>query len=301
MAEDTAVLDPATAEGGETPPADVLPETGTPPSPETAVEETPETGEATGDQEDASPWAGKTPEEIEAELTKRVKDAEARARESERRKHQDELTKREAETKTAAEIAAREAQVKAASEVRQTHAVRSLAQIVAKAKEGWEGGMETLDVEALGKLAAALDYAAAATVPDVARALSQAYLAEKFPGFRASAEVNDRFLTAQRKGDVAGMHAATFDAVAEAIRERDLPEMTEKRLAEIVAERAEKEAAAKAAEADKQRKSAPGASTVSGVGAGTSRGNRDVIASDDTSLADKLAAFQAEHGMSLLG
>lgn len=145
---DTAVIEaPGAAAAPEAPPAEEIESS----LPETVSEETaPETeGEAetpeTGDTE--SPWAGKTPDEIEAEVQKRIKDIEARKDESFRRQRENE--QRVANERAIAHQA--QQQRTQAAQVRQGAAYRTLAQVSAAVlKKAFDEGKENPDPELLG-------------------------------------------------------------------------------------------------------------------------------------------------------
>lgn len=145
---DTAVIEtPGTAAAPEAPPPEdvesSLPETASEGlAPETEGEaETPETGDT------ESPWAGKTPEEIDAEVQKRIKDIEARKDESFRRQRENE--QRAANDRAVAQQA--QHQRTQAAQVRQGAAYRTLAQVTAGIlKKAFDEGKENPDPELLG-------------------------------------------------------------------------------------------------------------------------------------------------------
>lgn len=293
MPTDTAVLDADTAEFEEDTAdevEDLSPETeGLDDSPETDVEETPETDDE-GDEPD---FALMTPEEIKAYLDERVaaarRDVEARTRESERRK---------AET--------------AAQQVREDEQQRAASATRARADADMKGGLAR-DVEAgikevvdasfekgeyvginpdwlrvvVTRAAGVAAYAEVSAQEEEAKRL----LAERFPSYRQSAEVSEQVRKAAASNDAAAVVAARLAVITEAVREQLETETEAKVKARMATEQK-----TKATQAQGARRTNPDASPTPVSGASTAGAGRLTFDRLRRMSTEELLAYEQRPG-----
>lgn len=226
MAEDTAVLEPVTAEAPEpTPPPDEAPET-------EALVFSPETegSEGTPETDEANPWEGKPA----AEIDKHVEAEVAKARESERRKYEAKEQEREQELRKAVF----QQKLSRAAELRQGGFARALADATQRAAEKTlsDGEVVRIHPDWLTSQAAAIESSIATEQYQFLVEFQDSLLAKDFPDYRPSQEVSRALDAARVENDAEKLHTARYAQLREAVRESLRAEVRKEIEAEMKAE-----------------------------------------------------------------
>jgi len=241
-----------------------------------------------------SPWEGKTPEEIDAELQKRSKDIEARVRESERRKNEEARKKEISEAQEQLESQQYATELSAAQQNLARGAYDSFDRLSVWLVEQTEKG-EKIDRQALAGWWAQLSNTLSSSLVAVHTDLASEGLLSQLTRDGITIPAKETMAITRARKVATRNPAGYFQALADGVRAGLKESLREELRAEIEAESAEKDKERQIKAAEERRKVEP-SPTGGGETPMGSRTARQILDDPNSSIEARKKALFAETG-----